>query len=76
MPARSHRLQYGSRHTFQFGPLLNSGLFSSHWLEHRLCLEPEWRELKEAAKECLSQLCAPVARAEKLAWPCTATKTP
>jgi hypothetical protein len=53
MPARSHRMQYGSRHTFQFGPLFNSGLFSSHWLEHRLCLEPEWRELKDAAKECL-----------------------
>ncbi len=58
MPARSHRSQFGSRHTFQFGPLFNSGLFSSHWLEHRLCLEPEWRELKDAAKECLSQLCA------------------
>jgi hypothetical protein len=54
MPARSHRMQYGSRHTFQFGPLFNSGLFSSHWLEHRLCLEPEWRELKDTAKECLS----------------------
>jgi len=56
MPVRRHRWQYGSRHTFQFGPLLNSGLFSSHWLENRLCLEPEWRELKDEAKECLSRL--------------------
>ena len=63
MPAR-HRWQYGSRHIFQFGPLLNSGLFSSHWLENRLCLEPEWRELRQAAKDCLTRL-APLWQVQK-----------
>jgi hypothetical protein len=33
-----------------FNPIRNSGLFSSHWLERRLLLEPEWTELKEAAQ--------------------------
>jgi hypothetical protein len=58
LPEHSHRLQYGSRHNFQFGPLLNNGLFSSHWLKNRLNLEPEWKELQEPAKACLSQLAA------------------
>jgi hypothetical protein len=39
-----------------FGPVHNLGLFSSHWLEHRLELEPEWRELREEAGGVLERL--------------------
>jgi hypothetical protein len=36
--------------------LRNRDLLSSHWLENRLLLEPEWEELREQAKEILEQL--------------------
>jgi hypothetical protein len=39
-----------------FGPVHNVGLFSSHWLEHRLELEPEWQELRDEASEVLKRL--------------------
>lgn len=39
-----------------FGPVHNVGLFSSHWLEHRLALEPEWQELREEAGDVLRRL--------------------
>jgi len=39
-----------------FGAIRNSDLFSSHWLEHRLPLEPEWQELRPAALIALDQL--------------------
>ncbi len=39
-----------------FGPVHNFGLFSSHWLEHRLELEPEWRELRDEADDVLQRL--------------------
>jgi len=39
-----------------FGPVHNVGLFSSHWLENRLELEPEWEELREQAREVLDNL--------------------
>jgi hypothetical protein len=42
--------------TFSFGPVHNVGLFSSHWLEHRLELEPEWQELREEAGDVLRRL--------------------
>lgn len=39
-----------------FGPLRNSNLFSNHWLEHRLTLEPEWTECRPFAVRLLGQL--------------------
>jgi hypothetical protein len=39
-----------------FGPLRNSALFSNHWLEHRLPLEPEWNELRDEARGVLDRL--------------------
>ncbi len=39
-----------------FAPIRNSGLFSSHWLEHRLALEPEWQELRPHAADVLDRL--------------------
>ncbi len=39
-----------------FGPVHNAGLFSSHWLENRLELEPEWQETREQAREALDHL--------------------
>lgn len=36
--------------------LRNRDLLSSHWLENRLPLEPEWEELYEQAREILEQL--------------------
>jgi hypothetical protein len=40
----------------QFGSAINHGLFSTHWLEHRLQLEPEWTELRVAAQVELERL--------------------
>lgn len=37
-------------------PVRNSNLFSNHWLEHRLPLEPEWNELRQEANEALDVL--------------------
>ena len=37
-------------------PVRNVGLFSSHWLEHRLQLEPEWQDLREEATKVLDEL--------------------
>src|SRR6516165_11641942 len=37
-------------------PVQNVGLFSSHWLEHRLGLEPEWEELRDEARATLDRL--------------------
>jgi len=41
---------------FAFGSVRNKALFSNHWLEHRLPLEPEWNELREEARESLNRL--------------------
>jgi hypothetical protein len=41
---------------FPSGHLRNSGLLSSHWLENRLPLEPEWKELRGDAQHVLDQL--------------------
>lgn len=45
-----------SQLSFQFGPALNSGLFSTHWLTHRLQLEPEWADMRQASNETLEEL--------------------
>jgi hypothetical protein len=37
-------------------PLVNKNFLSSHWLEHRLSLEPEWKEYRSAAQEVLARL--------------------
>jgi hypothetical protein len=34
----------------------NSHLFSNHWLEHRLPLEPEWDGLRAEAEQVLDRL--------------------
>src|SRR4051812_47786525 len=39
-----------------FGFVRNRELFSSHWLEHRLILEPEWTEIRANAQGVLEQL--------------------
>lgn len=39
-----------------FGPLRNSDLFSNHWLEHRLPLEPEWTTLRAESDATLSRI--------------------
>lgn len=39
-----------------FSPVRNRGVFSGHWLEHRLELEPEWAERAEAAADALTAL--------------------
>lgn len=39
-----------------FSPVRNSNLFSNHWLEHRLPLEPEWSEMRKAAQAALENL--------------------
>ncbi len=41
-----------------FSPIQNSNLFSNHWLEHRLKLEPEWQELREQAEKVLDSIAA------------------
>lgn len=46
----------GEQLTLQFGPVRNSNLFSNHWLENRLPLEPEWRELRDEAAGVLAVL--------------------
>jgi type I restriction-modification system DNA methylase subunit len=37
-------------------PLVNKNFLSSHWLEHRLSLEPEWKEYQSPAQEVLKRL--------------------
>jgi type I restriction-modification system DNA methylase subunit len=39
-----------------YGPIRNKNLLSNHWLEHRLGLEPEWREFRQAAEDLLTRL--------------------
>jgi hypothetical protein len=39
--------------TLPFSAIRNSELFSNHWLEHRLPLEPEWQEMRHEAKNVL-----------------------
>lgn len=40
----------------QLNPVKNSALLSSHWIEHRLQLEPEWDEIEEQARATLDAL--------------------
>ena len=42
--------------TIQFSPVKNFGLLSSHWIENRLRLEPEWNEYEAQARETLDKL--------------------
>ncbi len=50
---RSHPLQTP---LLPFGSLHNSDLFSNHWLEHRLPLEPEWTECRRDSDAALSRV--------------------
>jgi type I restriction-modification system DNA methylase subunit len=45
-----------SQQLLPFAPFRNVGLFSSHWLDHRLRMEPEWLELAPHAAEVLDCL--------------------
>ena len=49
-----------------FGPVRNSELFANHWLDRRLPLEPEWRERRDAARECLDRIAKLWAEQEEL----------
>jgi hypothetical protein len=42
--------------SLRLSPIRNSELFSSHWLNKRLPLEPEWSDSQERATEVLAQL--------------------
>jgi hypothetical protein len=42
--------------SFQFRAVKNSGFLSSHWLENRLRLEPEWTHHEPAASAALREL--------------------
>ena len=42
--------------TLPIGPIRNNNLFSNHWLENRLCLEPEWEEVRQEAESILDRL--------------------
>jgi len=48
MPAVQQHLGYS--------PVRNKSLFSSHWLENRLRLEPEWDELRDEAIKVLTKI--------------------
>jgi hypothetical protein len=39
-----------------FSHVRNRGLFSNHWFENRLTLEPEWNATRETAKHVLEEL--------------------
>jgi len=39
-----------------FGPIRNRNLLSNHWLEHRLGLEPEWRDFRKDAERLLAHI--------------------
>lgn len=39
-----------------FGPIRNRNFLSNNWLEHRLCLEPEWTEHRQHAAQLLTEL--------------------
>ena len=41
---------------FAFGAVRNSGLLSTHWLSHRLRLEPEWTERRADAMSALADM--------------------
>jgi hypothetical protein len=56
MPAR--RSPFQTTPLLPFGALRNSNLFSNHWLEHRLPLEPEWTDLRAESDAALSALAA------------------
>ncbi|MCK4342721.1 MAG: N-6 DNA methylase [Phycisphaerae bacterium] len=40
---------------FPFGGFFNCDLFSNHWLEHRLPLEPEWAEVRAESDAALAR---------------------
>lgn len=42
--------------TLPLSPLRNRDFLSNHWLEHRLPLEPEWKEHACAAEDVLERL--------------------
>src|SRR5947209_10049207 len=39
-----------------FDPVRNVGLFSNHWLTHRLSREPEWQEQRDDASAALQEI--------------------
>src|SRR5688572_512544 len=58
MPKRQNRSGASAAYqrTLPFGAINNKELFSSHWLEHRLPLEPEWEAHRGEAQEVLNSL--------------------
>ncbi len=53
---RGNRVDSDGQRRLPFGPIYNRELFSNHWLENRLPLEPEWEESKVQAKAVLQKL--------------------
>ena len=53
---RSYTRNTAEQLFFPFGPIRNSELFSNHWLEKRLPLEPEWAESRETATAALEAI--------------------
>ena len=56
MARKRRKTQFSEQLPLPLGPIRNSNLFSSHWLEHRLPLEPEWTELRQDAEAILDRL--------------------
>jgi hypothetical protein len=61
LPVHSVKLPPSTMATAQqlslsFHGVRNSGLFSNHWLDHRLVLEPEWQTSQAAANTALDKL--------------------
>jgi hypothetical protein len=57
MPPRSRTAAPDDRQLFlPLSPVRNREFLSNHWLEHRLPLEPEWKEHRAAAVDSLQGL--------------------
>lgn len=46
----------GEQLILPLSPVRNRTLFSGHWLENRLPLEPEWAELRDEARDVLESM--------------------
>ena len=59
MPPHSRSFAIDERQVnLPLSPVHNRDFLSNHWLQHRLPIEPEWRENEDLAKEVLDRLLA------------------
>jgi hypothetical protein len=54
----SRRTEESEQLLLPFGPIRNREFLSNHWLDHRLPLEAEWRELQKGAQQGAQKLIA------------------